>query len=195
MRKAIVSACCIQSQRGPLTRLVQRRQVTTTTRDRKRREIMPRSTHPHVQEKHDRGLLREQRSRFIRRRWRRNKRLYRIDEGTGAMVVNMNSRVVLRKIPPEALQELAKALGQTGPLLFLHPESLRHAPKELRRAVERGLGLHVLAANEMTRADSARDKHLNGVLTARHQRDRAKILTQRSLAKRSWKGEAETAER
>jgi hypothetical protein len=47
----------------------------------------------------------------------------------------------------------------------------------------------------MTRADSARDKHLNGVLTARHQRDRAKILTQRSLAKRSWKGEAETAER
>jgi hypothetical protein len=144
---------------------------------------MPRSTHPSSQEKHDRGRLREQRSRFIRRRWHRNKALYRIEEGTGAMVVNMNSKRVQKKCGDETMRELADVLGQEGPLLFLHPEVLRHAPKELRRKVERCLGLHVLGANEMTRSDSARDPHLTEAAAIRRT-DRA--LDQRSKRERSW---------
>jgi hypothetical protein len=102
------------------------------------------------------------------------------------MVVNMNSPLVLKKCGHKTMEELATVLGQKGPLLFLHPEPLRHAPKELRRVLERCLGLHVLGANEMTRPDSAHDKHMAETAAVRRT-DRPD--GGRTKSKRNWRQE------
>ena len=79
---------------------------------------MPRRTHPRPRAKHPRGETRYQRERYIRKRWRLGKRLYGDDFWL--------SRELSRPGPVEAEHErLRHALGQVGPMLFVHPEVAR----------------------------------------------------------------------
>jgi hypothetical protein len=148
---------------------------------------MPRRSSPSSAPQHDRASVREQRRRIINKRWRRNKDLYRVDEH-GSMVVNINSRKVKRACSPETLQNLAVELGQSGPLLFLNPESVRRLPKELKYTVEKCLGMTALGMGELARNSSSHDKVLDAAVSA-HASDR--LVTGRSAQKRQWQAESD----
>lgn len=149
---------------------------------------MPRSTHPVSDKQHSRAQVREQRQRLIKKRWRRNKDLYRVEEGSGALVVDMNSRRVRTSCAPEMLTELSEFLAQPGPLLFLDPEALRRAPVELRRSVEKCLGLKVLGRNELARNSSSHDRVLAAAVDSHHAENPKR---ERERQKRKWHREVD----
>ena len=143
---------------------------------------MPRTVHPQAKQGHSRSDIRQQRSRYIKRRWQRNKALYR--EETGALVINMNSRRLQKRCSQELLESLADVLNQDGPTLFLHPEALRRLPQEMRRSVEKCLGINVLGGNELARSTSAHDRVIDKTLAVQHSERDSRPRCKRE---RDWK--------
>lgn len=93
---------------------------------------MPRHTHPLARAKHGRAEIRQQRERWSNRRWARLKSgEYIRDADEVGWGRHAFARGGWRPLDAEESQ-LAEALGQAGPVLYLHPEVMRRLPKQLR---------------------------------------------------------------
>ncbi len=86
---------------------------------------MPRRTHPRCRRTHSRAHAREQRDRYIAKRWQLGKRLYGDD-------FLLSRDLSVPGLVSDELYELRHVLRQVGPMVLVHPEVAARAPAWIR---------------------------------------------------------------